>query len=122
MTDDKIVDVYSRPDVYPQYNEGRLTNTVKLYFKAWEEADKSGYSPEQIAYVEEKIANVEAQLQETIVDTAKWKEAEGELRLALVSVGAIEDTSPTAFDRTATSAMQNINNGINFLYMFTSAK
>ncbi len=122
MTDDKIVDVYSRPDVYPQYNEGRLTNTVKLYFKAWEEADKSGYSPEQIAYVEEKIANVEAQLQETIVDTAKWKEAEGELRLALVSVGVIEDTSPTAFDRTATSVMQNINNGINFLYMFTSAK
>lgn len=122
MTDDNIVDVYSRPDVYPQYNEGRLTNTVKLYFEAWNEADKSGYAPEQIAYVEEKIANVEAQLQETIVNTAAWKQAEGELGRALMDVGVIEDTSPSSFDNTATSLLQGINQGINFLYMFTSAK
>lgn len=117
MTDDNIVDVYSRPDVYPQYNEGRLTNTVKEYLKVWDEADKSAFTDEEIAFVEKAIAEVNKQLSETIVNTAKWKEAEADLEVALVSVGLVESTAPTEVEQTFTSILKTVNQTIN--YMFT---
>ncbi len=118
MTDDNIVDVYSRPDVYPQYNEGRLTNKVKEYIQVWDEADKSAFTEEEIAFVEEALAEVNKQLSETIVNTAKWKEAEAELEVALVSVGLIESTVPTDAEADFTSILKTFNQTINFMFTY----
>lgn len=116
MTDESIDDVYSVPEIYPQYNEGRLTNNVKLYLEAWYEADKSVYADEQIQTVEAAVGEIERQLNETIVNTAEWKAAEEELRVALVGVGLIEDTTPSDFDSTITSTVHGINTVVNFLF------
>lgn len=116
MTDDNIVDVYSRPDVYPQYNEGRLTNNVKIYLEVWENADKSQLSESELEFAQKAVDEINRQLGETIVNTAEWKEAEEELRVALVSAGLMDDTEPTDSEKTFTSVMQGVNEGVNFVF------
>lgn len=116
MTDENIDDVYSVPDIYPQYNEGRLSRTAKEYIAVWEEADKSVYAQEQIDAVQAAVDEVNRQLGETIVDTESWKAAEEDLRVALVGVGLIEDTTPSGFDKTITSTVHGLNTVINFFF------
>lgn len=116
MTDDNIEDVYSRPDVYPQYNEGRLVHMAREYLEIWENADKSKLSESEIAYVQEAVDEVNKQLSETIVVTEKWKEAEEDLRVALISVDLLENTDPTSADKAFTSVMQGMNEGFNFVF------
>ena len=116
MTDDNIVDVYSRPDVYPQYNEGRLVHIAREYLKIWEEADKSAFTDKEIAFVEKAVAEVEKQLSETVVVTEKWKAAEEELKVALVSVGLMENPDPSDTEKTFTSILQGFNEGVNFVF------
>lgn len=118
MTDDNIVDVYSRVDVYPQYNEGRLVNKVREYLEIWDEADKSAFTEEEIAFVEKAIAEVEKQLSETIVDTSEWKEAEAELEVALVSVGLVESTAQTEAEENFTSVLKTFNTTVNFMFTY----
>lgn len=118
MTDDNIVDVYSRPDVYPQYNEGRLVHIAREYLEIWEEADKSAFTEDEIAFVEKAVAEVEKQLSETVVNTAKWKEAEAELEVALVSVGLVESTAQTEAEKDFTSVLKTFNQTVNFMFEF----
>ncbi len=118
MTDDAIVDVYSRPDVYPQYNEGRLVHMAREYLEIWEEADKSKLSESDIASVQKAVDEVNKQLSETVVVTEEWKEAEEELRVALISAGLLENTDPTAAENTLTSILQGINEGVNFTFSY----
>lgn len=118
MTDDNIDDVYSRPDVYPQYNEGRLVHIAREYLEIWYEADKSAFTEEEIAFVEDAVAEVEKQLSETIVNTAKWKEAEAELEVALVSVGLVESTAPTEAEEDFTSVLKTFNQTVNFAFSY----
>ncbi len=118
MTDDNINDVYSRPDVYPQYNEGRLVHIAREYLEIWYEADKSAFTEYEIAFVEDAVAEVEKQLSETIVNTAKWKEAEAELEVALVSVGLVESTAPTQAEETFTSVLKTFNTTVNFMFTY----
>ena len=116
MTDDAIVDVYSRPDVYPQYNEGRLVHMAREYLEIWENADKTKLSDADIALVQKAVDEVNKQLSETIVVTEEWKEAEEELRVALISVGLMESTDPTDAEKTFTSVLQGFNEGVNFVF------
>ncbi len=116
MTDDAIVDVYSRPDVYPQYNEGRLVNKVREYLEIWETADKSQLSEADIELVQNAVDEINKQLSETVVVTENWKEAEEELKVALVSVGLMESPDPTDAEKTFTSVLQGFNEGVNFVF------
>ncbi len=116
MTDDAIVDVYSRPDVYPQYNEGRLVNKVREYLEIWENADKSQLSESDITSVQKAVDEINKQLSETIVNTEKWKEAEEELRVTLISAGLMENTDPSDAEQTFTSVLQGFNEGVNFVF------
>ena len=118
MTDDNIVDVYSRPDVYPQYNEGRLVHIAREYLKIWEEADKSAFTEDEIAFVEKAVTEVEKQLSETVVNTAKWKDAEAELEVALVSVGLVESTAQTDAEKDLTSVLKTFNQTVNFMFTY----
>lgn len=116
MADDNIVDVYSRPDVYPQFNQGRLTKEANEYLAAWEDADKSVVAPEKAEAVEKAVAEVKKQLDETIVDNAGWLAAVEDLRVALVDAGVIEDTAPTELENTLTLITKYLNKGVNFIY------
>ncbi len=120
MTDDNIDDVYSRPDVYPQYNEGRLTNKVKEYLEIWENADKSTLSDDEIALVQNAVDEINKQLSETIVVTQDWKDAEEELRVALITVGLLENTDPSGIENVLTSVLQSMNEGVNFIFGYVS--
>lgn len=116
MTDDNMVDVYSNPEVYPQFNEGRLSKIAKGYLASWKEADKSDLTDEEIQAVEAAVAEVEKQLDETIVDNAGWKAAVEDLRVALVDAGVIEDTAPTELENTLTLITKYLSEGVNFIY------
>ncbi len=116
MTDNNMVDVYSNPEAYPQFNNGRLTNTVKEYMLAWDEADKSAVSAENKAAIEKAIADVNALLDETVVDVEAWAAAEENLENALAAAGIIDDPDPTVIDNALTTILKGINKGVNMAY------
>ena len=115
MADNNMKDVYSNP-AFPQFNEGRLTFNARDNIKAWEEADKSSISAENIAAVEAAVAKVKALLGETIVDQAAWNNADAELEKALVNAGVIEDESPTKVESIFTVVLKYLNKTVNILY------
>ena len=115
MADNNMKDVYSNP-AYPQFNEGRLTYNARNNIIAWNEADKSNFSDEEIAFVEAAVAKIEALLGETIVDQAAWNAADAELEAALVEVGVIEDEAPSAFENAITSVLKKMNQSINKMF------
>lgn len=116
MTDNNMKDVYSNPEKYPQFNEGRLTNTLNLYLADWENADKSAIPADKLAAVEEAKAEIDKQLGETVVVTEKWNEAVEAFRVALVNAGVIEDTSPTVFEQGLTTITKALNKTVNNIY------
>ncbi len=116
MTDNNMKDVYSNPEKYPQFNEGRLVNTAKLYLEDWEKADKSAIPADKLAAVEEAKAEIDKQLGETVVVTEKWNEAVEALRVALVKAGVIEDTTPTVFEKGLTTITRALNKSVNNIY------
>lgn len=116
MTDRNMKNVYSNPEKYPQFNEGRLTNTVNEYLLAWENADKGSIDADKLAEVEAAKAEIEIQLDETIVEPEKWEKAVEALRVALVAAGVIEDTAPTKIENALTDITRKLNKGVNSFY------
>lgn len=116
MTDDNMKDVYSDPVRYPQFNEGRLTNTVKEYLDAWEEADKSRIPENKLNAVLETKAEVDRLLSETVVVTDEWNSAVRAFRNALQDAGVIEDTSSGPIEDIFTEFVRKLNRFVNSLY------
>ncbi len=116
MTDRNMKNVYSNPEKYPQFNEGRLTNDVNLYLEAWEAADKSKISPEMTADVENAKAVVVRLLDETIVNAEEWNKAVEAFRVSLVAARVIEDTAPTAIETVVTNIARKLNKTVNSIY------
>ena len=122
MTDRNMKNVYSNPEKYPQFNEGRLVNTVRLYFAQWDSADKTNMSSADILAVENAKAEVEKLMAETVVNQAKWLEAEENLRVALVNARVIEDTTPGVIETAFTKAMKAFNKSVNSMYAKINSK
>ena len=116
MTDNNMVDVYSNPEEYPQFNNGRLTNTVKEYMLIWEEADKSDISNANKAAVEAAIAEVNALLDETVVDADAWAAAEKNLGKTLTAAGVIDDPEPSTFENILTALTKTANKAVNTVF------
>ncbi|MBQ8209851.1 MAG: hypothetical protein IJZ35_04655 [Clostridia bacterium] len=116
MTDNNIVDVYSNPEAFPQFNNGRLVRNARLNIEAWEEADKSRISAEKINAVEIAVADVEVLLDETVVDPVAWTTAEDALETALVNAGVIEDTSPSVIEEFLIKVLKAVNQAVNKAY------
>lgn len=112
MTDNNMKDVYSNP-AYPQFNEGRLTFNARDNIEAWNEADKSNLTAEEIDAITAAVEKVEALLNETIVDQAAWKAADAELEKALADAKIIEDESPTKVENVLTVILRTLNRGVN---------
>ena len=112
MADNNMKDVYSNP-AYPQFNEGRLTFNARDNIEAWNEADKSNLTAEEIDAITAAVEKVEALLNETIVDQAVWKAADAELEKALADAKIIEDESPTKVENVLTVILRTLNRGVN---------
>ncbi len=76
LVDETFVDVFSKPDKFPQFNVGRNSKWLMQDIAEMKEYDKSNLTEEEIALLEDAIAQAEAQLEETNVDIDAYNEAE----------------------------------------------
>ncbi len=113
MTDDNMVDVYSNPVAYPQFNGARSMKTLNRNLSAWNDADKSLYTDEQIAEIEAAFAYINELKKETVIDSAEWKNAEAALDNALISAGVKEDPTPGIFESLLNKLFKGLNKGVN---------
>ncbi len=76
LTDETFVDVFSKPDRFPQFNVGRNSKWLMKDIAEMKEYDTSDLTEEEIALLNDAIAQVEAQLDQTNVDIDAFNEAE----------------------------------------------
>lgn len=114
MTDNNMVDVYSNPEAYPQFNNSRLNGKINEYRLAWAEADKTNLLPVSVDAVEAALAKIEALENETVIDTDAWTDAEAELADALYLLGIIENPNPSGFEKVLTFLLKAGNKAINY--------
>ncbi len=120
MTDNNMVDVYSNPTAYPQFNSYRLNNTINTYREAWSEFDKSGLAADDTARVEAALEKIAALENETVIDNKAWTEAQNELEAALVLANVIDDPNPTCFENILTKLLKGANDTVNKGYEIIS--
>lgn len=116
MTDNNMVDVYSNPEAYPQFNNGRLNNKINSYREIWAEFDKSVLTEGQIAAIEKANDDIKALEAETVVDTEKWAAAEAAFENELVMANVIEDPNPSCIEDAFTKFLKGANKTVNFAY------
>ena len=85
---------------------------------AWDEADKSAVSAEDKAAIEAAIAEVNALLDETVVDAKAWAEAEAKLGNTLAAAGIIEDPNPSKLENALTVITKNANRVVNKAFKY----
>lgn len=120
MTDNNMVDVYSNPEAYPQFNSYRLNREINLYRQTWSEFDKSVLSADDIARVEAALAKIAELENETVIDNKAWTEAQDELEAALVLANVIDDPNPTCFENILTKLLKGANDTVNKGYEIMS--
>lgn len=118
LCDNNMKNVYSNPESYPQYNGYRLSRKVKTYLKDWEEADKSSMTAEQIAEVETAVSKAQELLNETVIDSDAWIEAQNNLKLALIHAGVIENDDPSCFEKGMTVVTRELARRVNALFSY----
>lgn len=116
MTDDNMVDVYSNPVAYPQFNNARSIRLFNRNIELWNKTDKSAVSADKAAAIEKAIADINALKGETVIDREKWLEAEEALEAALISAGLKEDSSPSCFESILTGAFKGMNKTVNSIF------
>ena len=66
--------------------------------------------------VEDAIDDINALLNETVIDPVKWKEAEKALENALYAAGVIKNPNPTIFDKFLNLSAKTANQYVNNVY------
>ncbi len=113
MIDDNMVDVYSNPEAYPQFNGARSVKKVNSYINLWRAADKSLYTQEEIDDIEAAIARVEELKKETVIDSQAWTDAVNSVNNALVAAGVKESDEPDNFEALLTKLFRLLNHAVN---------
>ncbi len=113
MTDDNMIDVYSNPIAYPQFNGARSTRELNKNLALWKAADKSLYTDEDIAEIEAAFDYMSELKKETVIDTEEWNKAEGNLDAVLVSAGVKESSEPGNFEALLTKLFKCMNKTTN---------
>ncbi len=113
MTDDNMIDVYSNPAAFPQFNGARSTRYQDIAVKAYDEFDKSQLSAEEIAACEAAIAAYEAEKANTVIDEEKWEQVSADLNAAMIAAGVIEDDSPSFIENAFSAVTRTLNKGVN---------
>lgn len=113
MTDNNMVDVYSNPIAYPQFNSYRLNGQINLYREAWAEADKGAVAADKAAAINAALDKIAALENETVIDNDAWVAAEAELADALYAAGVIENPNPSTFENILTFILKAGNKAVN---------
>lgn len=113
MVDDNMVDVYSNPSAYPQYNGSRSIKNVDRMIEEYEKADKSKIEKEKLVVIENAIADVQAEKANTVIDEEKWQAVSKALESALADAGIVEISEVSAFETVFTSLTKKMNLGLN---------
>lgn len=116
MTDNNMVDVYSNPEAYPQFNSFRLNGQVNLYREAWAEADKKFIPQSKVDAIEAALAEIDALEEETVIDNAAWVAAEAELADALYAARVIDNPNPTCIEKVLTELLKGANKTVNVAF------
>ena len=109
MIDDNMVDVYSNPEAYPQYNGERYIRDVDRMISDYKKADKNALGAENCAAIEDAIAAVEAVRAETIINEAKWDAVEANLESAMINAGLREKSETPAIEKSFTNFVKQMN-------------
>ena len=75
LVDETFVDVFSKPDKFPQFNVGRNSKGLMRDVAEMKEYDTSDLTEEEIALLNDAIAQAEAQLDQTNVDIDAFEAA-----------------------------------------------
>ncbi len=75
LVDETFVDVFSKPDKFPQFNVGRNSKGLMKDVAEMKKYDTSDLTAEEKALLEDAIAQAEAQLNQTNVDLDAFNEA-----------------------------------------------
>lgn len=75
MTDENFTSVHSYPEIYPQFNEMRISRSTINSAKRWKNYDTSSLSEEDAAELRAAVAEIERLSQETVVDNVAWESA-----------------------------------------------
>ena len=113
MIDDNMVDVYSNPEAYPQYNGERSVKNADRMIADYNRADKAALGADNCAAIEKAIAEVNAEKAETIIDSAKWETAEKNLENAMIAAGLREEEKSSAIEDSFTSFTKQMNRILN---------
>lgn len=113
MTDDNMIDVYSNPVAYPQFNGARSMKNINRDITLWNKADKSTLTDEQKAEIENAITAINELKSETIIDSEKWLAAEKRLSDALIASGAKESDEVGFFNKLLTTIFKGMNETLN---------
>lgn len=76
LVDETFVDVFSKPDKFPQFNVGRNSKWLMKDIAEMKEYDTSDLTAEEKALLDDAIAQAEAQLEQTNVDIDAFNAAE----------------------------------------------
>ncbi len=113
MIDDNMVDVYSNPTAYPQYNGERYIRNVDRMIEDYNKADKATIGKEKCDAIEKAIADVNAEKQKTIIDGAKWSAVETNLENAMIAAGLREKSKASPLEDVFTKLTKQMNLIIN---------
>ncbi len=113
MIDDNMVDVYSNPEAYPQYNGQRYVRNVDRMIEDYNEADKIFISAKKRKAIEDAIEAVNAERKNTVINEAKWNEVETNLENAMIAAGLREKPKSTYLEDGLTALTKQMNLTLN---------
>ncbi len=113
MIDDNMVDVYSNPEAYPQYNGERSIRNVDRMIEDYNKADKSKLGADKCEAVEKAIAELNAEKAKTVIDNEKWDAAEKNLENAMIAAGLREAPKAAPLEDAFTNLTKQMNVTLN---------
>lgn len=113
MIDDNMVDVYSNPEAYPQYNGQRYVRNVDRMIEDYNEANKTFISKSKRNAIEKAIEAVNVERENTIIDEAKWNEVEKNLENAMIAAGLREKSEASPLEDAFTKLTKQMNLTLN---------
>ncbi len=116
LTDENFVDVYSYPDKFPQFNTARNTKGLINDIARAKAMDTSGLSPEVAAELEAAIAEVEAVIDNTVVDAEALEVAKLNFYVARAHAEGTEYTPKAEEYPILTKALKTANDLIYKFY------
>lgn len=105
---DDITSVYSDPR-FPQFNTGRISWPLQSDIDYAGTVDRSTLTPEDAAELDAAVAQAQAVLDNTIVDTAAYDAAKTRLYAILVKIGAREAPEDTTVSDLTTFVLELAN-------------